>query len=84
MNGILDVVPEVTTGEPPPQGYVAWCEWARVQTKARLKQTTCAKCGLWKFPQELSDTVIISPLYTETGQQIKARSSVCLECKDEP
>jgi hypothetical protein len=44
-------------GDPPPVGYLAWHEWAEVQYKAGLRQVACSQCGLWRFPQGLSDKV---------------------------
>jgi hypothetical protein len=41
-------------GDPPPDGYLAWHEWAAVQHKAGLRQRQCCRCGLWNYPQELS------------------------------
>jgi hypothetical protein len=41
-------------GDPPPDGYLNWHAWAEVQDKAGLRQKRCSRCGLWKFPQELS------------------------------
>jgi len=37
-------------GDPPPEGYLAWHEWAEVQRKAGIKQVQCGRCGLWKTP----------------------------------
>ena len=39
-------------GDPRPNGYLAWFEWARVQHKAGLRQKRCARCELLHFPQE--------------------------------
>jgi len=41
-------------GDMPPEGYLAWHEWADVQRKAGIKQKQCFSCSLWKKPQELS------------------------------
>lgn len=49
---VVDIVPVFRAGDPPPEGYLAWDEWARVQLKAGLKQRKCWHCGLWRFPQE--------------------------------
>jgi len=43
-------------GDPPPEGYNAWHEWARVQVKSGLEQTQCPDCGKWRFPQEFAST----------------------------
>jgi len=41
-------------GDLPPNGYLAWHEWADVQRRAGIGQLQCSKCGLWRTPQELS------------------------------
>jgi hypothetical protein len=53
-NTWIDFVPEFKAGDPPPETYIAWHEWARVQGKAGLKQTRCPRCTRWRFPQELA------------------------------
>lgn len=50
----VDVMPLFKKGDPRPEGYMEWNEWARVQHKAGLRQTKCRQCGLWRYPQELS------------------------------
>lgn len=67
-------------GDPAPAGYLDWHEWAAVQHKARLKQVSCGQCGLWKYPQELSDKVIVSLPMTAKGIRVKRSSQVCLKC----
>lgn len=42
-------------GSQPPEGYVAWHEWAAAQAKGGLRQKQCPTCGLWRFPQEKCD-----------------------------
>jgi hypothetical protein len=44
-------VPEFKVGDPAPEGYLAWHEWAKVQSRT-LSQRRCPTCGLWRFPQE--------------------------------
>jgi hypothetical protein len=46
------IVPFFKAGDPPPEGYMEWHEWARVQHRAGLRQRRCWSCGLWRFPQE--------------------------------
>jgi hypothetical protein len=48
----LDGTPAYKPGDPRPEGYLNWMEWAKVQHGAGLKQTQCSRCGLWRFPQE--------------------------------
>lgn len=42
-------------GDPPPEGYIAWHEWAEAQRRGGLKQSQCGQCGLWRFPQEMTE-----------------------------
>ena len=42
-------------GDQAPHGYLAWHEWAAAQDKAGIRQIACGRCGLWNYPQELSD-----------------------------
>jgi len=44
-------------GDQAPEGYLAWHEWAEVQHKAGLRQKQCGRCGLWRYPQQLSATI---------------------------
>ncbi len=39
-------------GDPRPDGYLEWHEWARVQHRAGLRQLMCGSCGKYRFPQE--------------------------------
>ncbi len=45
------IAPTFEPGDLPPDGYLAWTEWAEVQRKAGIKQFPC-KCGKWITPQE--------------------------------
>ena len=70
-------------GDPPPKsnGYLECHEWAAVQIKAGLRQVVCGYCGLWKFPQELSKRVHVTPgIEYKTGQKVRIESPVCLDC----
>ena len=49
----VDIVEIYKPGDPEPEGYLDWQEWARVQHKAGLRQATCPRCGLWEFPQSM-------------------------------
>ncbi len=55
VNVHISVRPDYERGDPAPTDYSDWHEWARVQTRSGLRQVTCAVCGKWWFPQELSD-----------------------------
>jgi hypothetical protein len=39
-------------GDPRPEGYLEWFEWARVQRRAGLRQGRTRCCSKWLFPQE--------------------------------
>lgn len=49
------ITPIFQKGDPAPEGYLAWHEWAAVQHRAGLRQRPCRYCGLWRFPQELTN-----------------------------
>ena len=61
-------------------------EWAAVQHKAGLRQKQCARCSLWRYPQEWSELKEVS--YARTGRganrgggrKVKVVSPVCKEC----
>jgi uncharacterized coiled-coil protein SlyX len=40
---------------PPPEGYIAWHDWAEAQTNTGNKQKKCPNCNLWFFPSEKHD-----------------------------
>jgi len=55
-NGLDPFESNFKPGDPRPNGYVAFHEWAEVQIKAGIKQHQCPKCKLWHFPQENHDS----------------------------
>jgi hypothetical protein len=68
-------------GDQAPRGYLDWQEWAEVQHKAGLRQRECGKCGLWRYPQELSAETVEWVAKTSKGQPNKC--SVPLESPTE-
>jgi hypothetical protein len=66
-------------GSMPPNGYLAWHEWAEAQHKAGLRQVVCARCGKYKFPQELSGK---EDTYTASSRKRKVTitQAICKEC----
>ena len=89
MNGLpayLTFGGKYKPGDPPPSGYLDWHEWADVQHKAGLRQKRCGRCGLWQFPQEMSELIDVSEARTGRGANrgggrvVTLRSPVCLEC----
>jgi hypothetical protein len=71
-------------------GYVAWHEWAAIQEKAGLRQSRCGICGLWRYPQELSEKTVTSKATTckYGGMVVITTKPVCNICAanvgDEP
>lgn len=76
----ITFVGDYKPGDPPPAGYVDQQEWARVQMKAGLRQQQCGKCGLWKFPQELSERYSRWTARTRAGQPVEVTAPICKEC----
>ena len=66
-------------GDHAPDGYLAWHEWAEVQHKAGLRQKQCGRCGLWRYPQELSDQIDRFEMKSRKGPVV-VESPVCLKC----
>jgi len=66
-------------GDQPPEGYIAWHEWADVQRKAGIKQVQCGKCGLWNTPQELSGKTVHWTLQSRKGP-VEQSAQICNKC----
>jgi hypothetical protein len=79
FNGILCTTPDFKPGDPAPEGYLAWHEWADVQHKAGLRQKPCGRCGKWRYPQELSEQVIRYQAKSRKGP-VTLESPVCTQC----
>ncbi len=67
-------------GDLPPEGYLAWHEWADVQRKAGIKQVQCGRCGRWRTPQEMSTEVIEYEAKDKHGNDVTVREPVCGKC----
>ena len=67
-------------GTMPPSGYLAWHEWASVQHKAGLRQTTCCVCVRWYFPQELHPQVHEFVAYDKYGNEVRSTGQKCWAC----
>lgn len=82
INGaIVCETPDFKPGDLPPDGYLAWHEWAEVQHKAGLRQKQCGRCGKFKYPQELS--AFIDRVAVRRGKKtVVAESAVCNECEE--
>lgn len=68
-------------GDPPPEGYLAWHEWATAQHKAGLRQVPCGACSKWRYPQELSDRKPTFEARDRTGRIHRIVSYICLACE---
>jgi hypothetical protein len=79
FNGIICTTPDFKPGDPAPEGYLAWHEWAEVQHKAGLRQKECGRCGKWKYPQELSDQLDWHEVKSRNGP-VTVQTPVCLHC----
>lgn len=66
-------------GDLPPDGYLAWHEWAEVQRKAGIKQVQCGKCGRWQTPQELSGKTMRWTAQSRNGP-VEQTAPVCSKC----
>lgn len=75
FSAFLDIAGDFQPGDPCPTGHLDRYEWAEVQRKAGLKQTTCPTCGLWMFPQEFAECF---PLHHDP--RCGARKPICLSC----
>lgn len=71
---------EYKPGDQPPDGYLAWHEWAEVQRKAGIKQSQCGKCGKWKTPQELSQASIAAKATDRRGRAVVEWRRICNKC----
>ena len=80
MKAILLVQDTYQPGDQPPEGYIAWHEWAEVQRRAGIKQQMCGRCSRWKTPQELSDIVDTTPARTSRGVRRALTDPVCNAC----
>ena len=69
-------------GDQAPEGYLAWHEWAEAQHKAGLRQKQCGRCGLWRYPQELSDKSDRMEAQTRKGELVTVITPVCLKCDE--
>lgn len=70
-------------GDQAPEGYLAWHEWAEVQHKAGLRQKQCGRCGLWRYPQELSalvDSTEVTGLRRRQPFRRTLETPVCNDC----
>ena len=77
------VSPGFRPGDPPPSGYLQRQEWADVQHKAGLRQEVCSSCCRYKFPQELSETVVNSKAKVIRGgavHEVTVNERLCLSC----
>ena len=74
-------------GDQAPGGYLAWHEWADVQHKAGLRQKQCGRCGLWRYPQQLSATVdraTLTRMVKRKPTPATVETPVCNDCHKPP
>lgn len=75
----LLVMPDFKPGDQAPSGYLQWHEWAEVQHKAGLRQKECGRCGLWRYPQQLSTLIDRSEAQSRRGP-VTVETVVCNDC----
>ena len=74
-------------GDQAPEGYLQWHEWAEVQHKAGLRQKQCGRCGLWRYPQQLSTEVDRAELVLtkkRKSRRVTVETPVCNDCHKPP
>lgn len=76
------IMPTYKPGDPEPDGYLQWHEWAEVQWKSGLRQQQCAVCDRWYFPQSLSDKVLRWEGKTIFGQVVQQSAPICKACEE--
>lgn len=72
-------------GDQAPEGYLAWHEWAEVQHRAGLRQKQCGRCGLWRYPQQLSalvDSTEVTGLRKRQPFRRTLQTPVCNDCAE--
>jgi hypothetical protein len=73
---------EYKVGDPAPEGYLEWHEWAEVHRKAGIKQVECCHCGKWKMPNELHAKPFSFVAIDPRKGPIKVEKSQCKKCAD--
>lgn len=81
----LLIQPDFKVGDRQPEdaGYLAWHEWAEVQHKGGLRQKECGRCGLWRYPQDMSDKVEVREAKNSRGVPVLTEAPICLMCEPE-
>lgn len=86
LRAIITVQAEYKPGDLPPEGYLAWHEWAEVQRKAGIRQRQCPGCGLWRTPQELSTREITWEATIKSGkrrgERVRLSDFLCTKCAE--
>ena len=81
-SGVLTVTPAFQPGDPPPDSYNDWHEWARIQYAAGLRQKRCGSCGRFNFPQELSGKTQAHHSQRRDGTRVTFVDPVCKRCDE--
>jgi len=71
---------EYKAGDLPPEGYLAWHEWAEVQHKSGIRTVQCGNCGQWNTPQELSGKTITFKAVNKKNKEVIESSPLCTKC----
>lgn len=81
VRAVLCTTEAFLPGDPAPEGYLAWHEWAEVQHKSGLRQKACGRCGKWRYPQELSDLHDRAQMQSRKGP-VTLMTPVCVSCAE--
>lgn len=60
---------------------------AEVQHKAGLRQKQCGRCGLWRYPQQLSATIDraeLTGMRKRKATRVTVETPVCNACNKTP
>lgn len=82
LRAIVTYAGDYKPGDPPPEGYLEWHEWAEVQHRAGLRQRSCPDCGLWRYPQEFSTQEVAWEARTSRGKRVRFSEFCCLACAE--
>jgi hypothetical protein len=79
---LVTMTPEFKPGDPEPSGYLDWHAWAKVQHKAGLRQSQCARCCLWCYPQQMSTREVAYQAQTARGRRVRVSEFLCVKCAE--
>jgi hypothetical protein len=82
LHAIVTYAGDYMPGDPPPEGYLEWHEWAAVQHRAGLRQQQCCDCSQWRYPHELSTQPVEFVVFTARGKRVRLSEWRCVKCAE--